>query len=259
MNVLLVDDHPLILTALSSVIEGMGGEVKVRGVPNAEAARGALAADPSIDLVLLDLRLGGAGSAGDDGSDGFALLAELREAHPATPVVVVSATDRQADVVRAIDLGAMGFVPKRASNDVLFEALRVVMRGGVFVPTVEDGAPAGDGHDGHGGPGVAEPSPDSAPLSSYRLTPRQTDVLGLLLRGQSNKLIARELNLSVETVKDHVAAVLRALGVNSRTQAVLAVSRMPSAASGTSGGAGAGDRAPGAGPGPSGWRPPPSR
>jgi len=221
VNVLLVDDHPLILTALSSVIEGMGGQVKVRGVPNAEAARSALAADPTIDLVLLDLRLGGAQ---DDGSDGFALLSELREAHPATPVVVVSATDRQADVVRAIDLGAMGFVPKRASNDVLFEALRVVMRGGVFVPTVEDGAPAGDGRLGAGS---AEPGPDAPPLSTYKLTPRQTDVLGLLLRGQSNKLIARELNLSVETVKDHVAAVLRGLGVHSRTQAVLAVSRMP--------------------------------
>lgn len=223
MNVLLVDDHPLILTALASVIEGMGGDVKVRGVPDADAARAALVADPSIDLVLLDLRLGGSQ---DDGSDGFALLAELREAHPATPVVVVSATDRQADVVRAIDLGAMGFVPKRASNDVLFEALRAVMRGGVFVPSVEDGAPAGDGH-GHGAPGVGEPGPEAPPLSTYKLTPRQTDVLGLLLRGQSNKLIARELNLSVETVKDHVAAVLRALGVNSRTQAVLAVSRMP--------------------------------
>ena len=224
MNVLLVDDHPLILTALSSVIEGMGGEVKVRGVPDADAARAALAADPSIDLVLLDLRLGGAQ---DDGSDGFALLAELREAHPATPVVVVSATDRQADVVRAIDLGAMGFVPKRASNDVLFEALRAVMRGGVFVPTVEDGAPAGDGHGhGQGSLGAEEPAPDTPPLSTYKLTPRQTDVLGLLLRGQSNKLIARELNLSVETVKDHVAAVLRTLGVATRTQAVLAVAQL---------------------------------
>ena len=221
MNVLLVDDHPLILTALASVIEGMGGDVKVRGVPDAAAARHALGADPTIDLVLLDLRLGGAD---DDGSDGFSLLSELREAHPATPVVVVSATDRQADVVRAIDLGAMGFVPKRASNDTLFEALRVVMRGGVFVPTVEDGAPAGDGAEGRG---VAEPAPGAPPISAYKLTPRQTDVLGLLLRGQSNKLIARELNLSVETVKDHVAAVLRGLGVNSRTQAVLAVSRMP--------------------------------
>ena len=222
MNVLLVDDHPLILTALASVIEGMGGDVTVRGVPDASAARAALGADPTIDLVLLDLRLGGAG---DDGSDGFALLSELREAHPATPVVVVSATDRQADVVRAIDLGAMGFVPKRASNATLFEALRVVMRGGVFVPTVEDGAPVGDGPDDRG---VAEPAPGAPPLSAYKLTPRQTDVLGLLLRGQSNKLIARELNLSVETVKDHVAAVLRTLGVNSRTQAVLAVSQMSS-------------------------------
>jgi DNA-binding NarL/FixJ family response regulator len=100
--------------------------------------------------------------------------------------------------------------------------------------------------------GVAEPAPDAPPLSTYRLTPRQTDVLGLLLRGQSNKLIARELNLSVETVKDHVAAVLRALGVHSRTQAVLAVSRMPHDR------VPAAHEAPASGSGPA-WRPPAPR
>ena len=219
MKVLLIDDHPLILTALQTVIQGLGSHVSVTGVPGARAAREALAADPGIDLVMLDLRLGDA--------DGFALLAELRAGYPATPVVVVSASDRSEDVVRAIDLGAMGFVPKRASNDVLFEALRVVMSGGIYVPKLTMGSV-----DPQFDPALAAPTSGAAPpasaLAAYKLTPRQTDVLGLLLRGQSNKLIARELNLSVETVKDHVAAVLRALNVNSRTQAVIAVSRMPS-------------------------------
>ena len=163
------------------------------------------------------------------------MLVELRNGWPAIPVVVVSASDRSADVIRAIDLGAMGFVPKRASNETLTEALNVVMSGGIYVPPMTMG----------GGDGAAPPRPGAqrrlatrwppgmdtlrpTALANFKLTPRQTDVLGLLLRGQSNKLIARELDLSVETVKDHVAAVLRALGVNSRTQAVLAVSQMSS-------------------------------
>jgi DNA-binding NarL/FixJ family response regulator len=226
MKVLLIDDHPLILTALQNVIEGMGSDVGVVGVAGARAAREALAADASFDLVLLDLRLGDA--------DGFDVLVELRNGWPAIPVVVVSASDRSADVIRAIDLGAMGFVPKRASNETLMEALGVVMSGGIYVPPMTmgegaQGAPADErrGADAHGSPGTGDPARPNA-LAVFKLTPRQTDVLNLLLRGQSNKLIARELDLSVETVKDHVAAVLRALGVNSRTQAVLAVSQMSS-------------------------------
>ena len=226
MKVLLIDDHPLILTALQGVIQGIGSHVSVVGVGGARAAREALAADPNVDLVLLDLRLGDA--------DGFELLVELRNGWPAIPVVVVSASDHSADVIRAIDLGAMGFVPKRASNETLTEALQVVMSGGIYVPPTTMGGDDGGGDEkreamahsaAHGQPGgLASMRPNA--LASVKLTPRQLDVLGLLLRGLSNKLIARELDLSVETVKDHVAAVLRALNVNSRTQAVLAVSQM---------------------------------
>ena len=133
MRVLLIDDHPLILSALQNVIQGMGeaGDVAVVGVAGARAARAALGADDSFDLVLLDLRLGDA--------DGFDLLVELRNGWPAIPVVVVSASDRSADVIRAIDLGAMGFVPKRASNETLMEALGVVMSGGIYVPPMTMG------------------------------------------------------------------------------------------------------------------------
>ena len=227
MKVLVIDDHPLILSALQNVIQGMEKDVAVVGVGGARAAREALAADAGFDLVLLDLRLGDA--------DGFELLIELRNGWPAIPVVVVSASDRSADVIRAIDLGAMGFVPKRASNETLTEALKVVMSGGIYVPPmtmggVDSGAP-GEAREGCIGGHAWPPGMDTlrpTALANFKLTPRQTDVLGLLLRGQSNKLIARELDLSVETVKDHVAAVLRALGVNSRTQAVLAVSQMSS-------------------------------
>jgi DNA-binding NarL/FixJ family response regulator len=229
MKVLLIDDHPLILSALQSVILGLGGDMSVTGAGSAGAARAILKADPDFDLVLLDLHLGDA--------DGFEVLAEFRKTYPALPVVVVSASDRMSDVIHAIDLGAMGFVPKRSSNDTLFEALRMVMSGGIYVPTMAMGSertervPGGDTV-----PSVLrvvrERAEDSGfqtgppPLAALGLTPRQTDVLALLLKGMPNKLIARELKLSVETVKDHVAAVLRTLGVNSRTQAVLAVSQM---------------------------------
>jgi DNA-binding NarL/FixJ family response regulator len=230
MKVLLVDDHPLILSALQGVIQGLGDDVTVVGAASAKAARAALAEAADYDLVLLDLQLGDA--------DGFDLLAELRGRHPALPVVVVSASDRASDVIRAIDLGAMGFVPKRASNDQLFEALRLVMSGGIYVPSMTLGSESAEPpRGGDTVPDVMRRSvaehaqtagvQQAAPsLASLGLTPRQTDVLALLLQGQPNKLIARELGLSVETVKDHVAAVLRALGVSSRTQAVLAVSQM---------------------------------
>lgn len=225
MKVLLIDDHPLILAALQSVIRGLGDDVTVVGADSAKAARQTLKKDAGFDLVLLDLQLGDA--------DGFEVLSEFRAAHPALPVVVVSASDRAADVIRAIDLGAMGFVPKRASNELLFEALRQVMSGGIYVPPMTLGAeraaaPAhGDTVPSFMPRGAAADEPAAQPsLASLGLTPRQTDVLALLLQGQPNKLIARELKLSVETVKDHVAAVLRALNVGSRTQAVLAVSQM---------------------------------
>lgn len=235
MKVLLIDDHPLILSALQSVIQGLGDNLAVVGVSSARAAREALVADADFDLVLLDLQLGDA--------DGFDVLSEFRAAYPALPVVVVSASDRASDVIRAIDLGAMGFVPKRASNDTLFEALRMVMSGGIYVPPMTMASEREpERADGDTVPGVLRVVRQSALDSGFQthagidslgLTPRQTDVLALLLKGQPNKLIARELGLSVETVKDHVAAVLRALNVSSRTQAVLAVSQMSQQAQGS--------------------------
>ena len=226
MKVLLIDDHPLILAALQAVIQGLIGETTVATADSARAARAVLSADADIDLVLLDLHLGDV--------DGFALLTELRTSYPALPVVVVSASERNSDVIRAIDLGAMGFVPKRASNETLYEALHMVMSGGIYVPPMTLGTEP-DRSEGDTVPGVllmdGRPpdsgfQPGAVPLAELGLTPRQTEVLALLLKGHPNKLIARELNVSVETVKDHVAAVLRTLGVSSRTQAVLAVGQM---------------------------------
>jgi DNA-binding NarL/FixJ family response regulator len=243
MKVLLVDDHPLILAALQSVIRGLGDDVTVVGVSTEKAARAALKRDPDYDLALLDLQLGA--------SDGFVLLADLRKAYPALPIVVVSASDRASDVIRAIDAGAMGFVPKRASNDTLIEALSLVMNGGIYVPPMTLGLqrqpepPPYSTDDGDTVPDIMRPrladmdlddvahgareAPHQEPAPSFEslgLSKRQADVLAYLLNGLPNKLIAREMGISIETVKDHVAAVLRALKVSSRTQAVLAVSQM---------------------------------
>ena len=239
MKVLLVDDHPLILAALQSVIRGLGDNVTVVGVSTEKEARAALKRDPDYDLVLLELQLGA--------SDGFDLLVDLRKTYPALPIVVVSASDRTSDVIRAIDAGAMGFVPKRASNDTLMEALTLVMSGGIYVPPMALGLQraAEPLPDGDTVPDIMRPrladvdldefthgarkAPQQEPAPSFEslgLSKRQADVLAYLLKGMPNKLIAREMGISIETVKDHVAAVLRALNVSSRTQAVLAVSQM---------------------------------
>lgn len=229
MNVLVIDDHPLILAALKSVVTGLAEGVTVTGVTTAQAALESMATCGTFDLVLLDLHLGQ--------DDGFALLSELRTTYPAVSIVVVSASDRREDVVHSIDMGALGFVPKCMSNDSLLQALRVVISGGIYLPasimrpTSASDALAPWPVNGRGSMPVGYPGPVTgdraeAVLASLGLTSRQTEVLALLLKGQSNKLSARALNLSVETIKDHVAAVLRSLNVSSRTQAVLAVSRI---------------------------------
>lgn len=225
MKALLIDDHPLVLSALGAVLQRLTPDVASVGVQTARAAREALESDSGFDLILLDLQLGDA--------DGFEVLIQLRAEHPAIPVIVVSASDSNDDVSRAIFLGAMGFVPKRASNEVLIEALHRVMAGAIYVPPMEmrSHGHAARPRDRNWAEG-AEPGPWSAVaaerhvLASTGLTPRQIDVLELLLQGQSNKLIARALHLSVETVKDHVAAVLRSLNVSTRTQAVLAAGQI---------------------------------
>jgi DNA-binding NarL/FixJ family response regulator len=244
MKVLLIDDHPLILSALQSVIQELGDDVTVIGAATARIGREKLKTETGFDLILLDLNLGD--------SDGFDVLVEFRATYPELPVVVVSASDRYSDVIRAVDAGAMGFVPKSSNLVELHEALRLVMSGGIFIPTgaralltnlppslgaaqnvttFAETAPMIHqiGHPASQDTGFQSGLPEvpaTAPPATLGLTPRQNDVLALLLQGKPNKLIARELKVSVDTVKDHVAAVLRALNVSTRTQAVLAVAEM---------------------------------
>lgn len=221
-KVLIVDDHPIILWGLKAMVEQMVPGAQVRALGSGREARELFRTDADHDLVLLDLELA------DD--DGLALLAHLRECNPSLTVVVMSGSERREDVMYALDLGVMGFLPKRLSTEALTDALKLVLAGGVYVPPLPPAEPAPAGR-----PAVpsSQPTPSSQPdyalladLSVIGLTPRQSEVLMLMLRGKQNKEIARLLDVSVETVKDHVSVVLRTLGVSTRTQAVLAVAEL---------------------------------
>jgi DNA-binding NarL/FixJ family response regulator len=216
MNVLLVDDHPLILAALRAVIASFGNDDRVTCAESARQARECLHEHPDLDLVLLDLTLGDA--------HGFDLLAEIRRDHPQVPVVVLSASQSKADVLQSLDMGAMGYVSKRSSNEALVEALRDVLSGGLHVP--RDLFGTGEAGASGGSRALSGGLVAASLLERLGLTARQGDVLAGILRGLPNKLIARELSLSTETVKAHVAAVLRSLNVSTRTQAIVAVTHM---------------------------------
>jgi DNA-binding NarL/FixJ family response regulator len=215
VKILVVDDHPLILEALQHVLQQLDEEVEVLAAQNAQSGRDLVAENPDAGLLLLDLHLPDA--------TGMSLLTELRQSFPTVPVVVLSASDRREDVLQAIDLGAMGYIPKCSTNIVMLQALRLILSGGVYLPseafTQRDAAETM----------MRSPEPPTAPAMRPRdigLTARQAQVLALVLQGKSNKVICRELGLAEGTVKIHVAAILRVLNVNSRTQAVIEASRI---------------------------------
>lgn len=233
MKFLLVDDHPLMRAALRQVVESLSAEVMIVEAGTSGEAREALATHPGFDAVVLDLRLG----TPEGSQEGLGVLRDLRTQYPRIPVMVITGSDDGRDLIRAVDGGAMAYVHKRSTRDEVLRALETVMSGGIYLPddmlallnatrAAAQAAPieALGLPLGQVGFGLPQPSPQA--LARLGLTPRQTDVLLLLLHGKPNKLIARELNLSVETIKDHVAAVLRSLNVTSRTQAVLAVTQL---------------------------------
>jgi DNA-binding NarL/FixJ family response regulator len=205
MKILVIDDHPLIQEALKHVLTELDASLELIQAEDASSAHAALSRTSNVDLLVLDLAL--------PGCDGFDLLANLRRDWPDIPVLVLSATYDRATVELALDLGAMGFIPKTANPRILIDALRLVLSGGVFVP-VECSASGG----------AFRPRTGSR-SQELGLTPRQGDVLKLLVQGKPNKLICRDLSLSEGTIKVHVSAILRALKVNNRTQVVIELAR----------------------------------
>jgi DNA-binding NarL/FixJ family response regulator len=218
VKILIVDDHPLIREALRHVLAALDGALVLIEAQNCAEALAAADAHPDLALVLLDLAL--------PDVDGFQALDRLRGQHPGLPVVVLSAYEQPEVVTRALDAGAMGFIPKTASNQLLLDALKHVLAGGVYLPPEvlhhHAGAPAPAlqlAMQARRAGGMLSPH-------DIGLTARQADVLALMIHGKPNKLICRELKLAEGTVKIHVTAILKTLNVSNRTQAVIAVGKL---------------------------------
>lgn len=212
MKILVVDDHPLVREAMAQLVTRLGVAVQVMEAQDCMSGVEIAHAHPDLDLVLLDLNL--------PGLRGIPALERFRRDYPATPVVVVSMFRDRETVTEAIRHGAMGFIPKSAGRETIVSALRLVLSGAVYVPpeVALEAAPADDAL--HAGIG------HSRSAAALGLTPRQGQVLALVMKGRANKEICRELGLAERTVKAHLTAVLNALKVTSRTQAVIAANRL---------------------------------
>ncbi len=207
---LIVDDHPILQRAIAQEFEEIEPGCQVSLAGRLEDALRMMRNGMRFDLILFDLRL--------PDVSGIEGLATLRKHHPECRVVVFSAEADSPMIVRCLDLGAAGYIPKNLPGETVRSALRLVVSGCAYVPPqILAGERLRSEH------GAALRSSDPRRLG---LTERQVDVLRLILRGLPNKLICRQLALAEGTVKVHVSAVLRALGVQNRTQAVIAASRI---------------------------------
>jgi len=207
MKILLVDDHALIRDALRSVLKELAADATVLEASDCRQTMRVIEEHPNLHLILLDLNL--------PDRDGFAVLADLRKRYATISIVVLSAFHDRENVLRALDLGALGFIPKSASREVMANALRLIFSGGVYIPP-EALAPA------DAAPGRAARGSQVSP-ADLGLTARQMEVLALMMQGKSNKAISRVLATAEPTVKHHVTAILKALKVANRTEAVIAV------------------------------------
>ncbi|NVK43057.1 MAG: response regulator transcription factor [Oceanospirillaceae bacterium] len=206
-KIIIADDHPLFRAALKQAVTQAVPGVQIVEADTLEAVQEAVEQHGDADLVLLDLHMPGA--------NGFSGLVFLRGQNPGIPVVVVSGSEEVQVMKRAIEYGASGFIPKSAPLDVISEAITAVLQGEEWLPQE-----------------IAESSEEvSAEDQEFAealvsLTPQQFRVLNMLTEGLLNKQIAYELNVSEATIKAHVTAILRKLGVHSRTQAVIAAQRL---------------------------------
>ena len=211
MRALVIDDHPLIQEAVSNVLRRLDAQVDIDVAGDCERGLAIAARGTEPDLVLLDLNL--------PGLSGIVALKAWRTRFPGVPVIVLSATTDQQTVLAALAAGAAGFIPKSSSNEVMLNAVRLVQAGGKYLPS--------EVLQRSGGSGTApRPRQSTLSLETLGLTARQIDVLSLIAKGASNKIICRELGLAERTVKAHITAVLRALKVTSRTQAAIAAGRL---------------------------------
>ena len=202
----IADDHPLFRGALREAVTGLFQYVEIGEAGSFEDVAKLLESGGEVDLILLDLNM--------PGVRGFSGLMYLRAQYPSVPVVVVSANDDPAVIRRCMDFGASGFIPKTLGIEQMRQAVKRVLGGGVWTPPDVDLTGGAD----------AETAALMARLGT--LTPQQVRVLMMLSEGMLNKQIAYELSVSEATVKAHVSAILQKLGVDSRTQAVIAAAKI---------------------------------
>lgn len=208
-RLVIADDHPLFRGALRQAVAAGMTTAQVDEAGSFEELTALLEASSDVDLILLDLTM--------PGISGFSGLIYLRAQYPAVPVVVVSASDDLETIRRSMEFGASGFIPKRFGVETLHDAIAKVMAGDVWIPPDIDLSVGGD--------------PELMRLRDrlVTLTPQQVRVLMMLSQGLLNKQIAYELTVSEATIKAHVSAILQKLGVESRTQAVIAASKIAGA------------------------------
>ena len=205
-RLLVADDHPLFREAMVAVIaRGLSGSETLEAA-SLSAALSLVAEHDDLDLALLDLGLPDA--------EGLSGLAQLRQAAPWLPVVIVSAEQHKQTILEALNLGAVGYIPKSTPRDALLTALQQILAGQVYLPP--------DIMRATSQPLPVRRPPSAAELAS--LTDKQREVLAHMVKGESNKMIAYRLDIAETTVKTHVSAILRKLRVSSRVQAILLAS-----------------------------------
>ncbi|AEV36264.1 response regulator [Pseudovibrio ascidiaceicola] len=201
---IIADDHPLFRGAMRQTIEKQFASVKIIEAGSLDEVTAALDREEDVDMILLDLSM--------PGMRGFSGLMYLRAQYVGVPIVVVSGTEDPTTIRSAIEFGASGYIPKSLGIDVIQDGVSVVLEGGVWIP-----------------PDIDLNTVDEATKMAQRLaslTPQQVRVLMMLSQGLLNKQIAYELSVSEATVKAHVSAILQKLGVESRTQAVIAAAKI---------------------------------
>ena len=218
--VLIADDDEYFRLALTALLQGPLGFARVIESASLDEAFDRLAnSGENISMALFDLRM--------PGMESPANLGAVRECYPGLRLAVISASQRRQDVMNALDIGAHGYIPKSFGPNELVRALRIVIAGDIFVPAFIADLPATGGEArisdrGDMLPASVKPhseSTDPIGLAGLPISPRQRQVLNLLIKGYSNKQIANELSLGEGTIKVHVAALLRHLGVSNRAAA----------------------------------------
>ena len=219
-KVLVVDDHTLIREAMRDVLAELDPGCVVLEAHDGAGALDFAERNDDIDLILLDLNL--------PDIDGLVVLDDLRARHPTTAVVVMSGVRDRDTVTKAVDLGAVGFIPKSTAHAVMVNALRLVCSGGVYLPPEVMGRGAME----MGGRPLRDSSREldaetaRATAATLGLTGREAQVLALIAEGKPNKTICRELGLAEATVKNHITSILKTLNVTNRTQAAIMAAKL---------------------------------